>query len=68
MDVGTVQFGQSHSINRYIAKKNNWMGKTDEDAAVGKPAQHILFDGHDGSKNVDTRDSHNTQETGSPLC
>jgi hypothetical protein len=41
MDVGTVQFGQSHSINRYIAKKNNWMGKTDEDAAVGKPA-HVV--------------------------
>lgn len=36
MDVGTAKFGQSHSINRYIAKKNNWMGKTDEDAAVGK--------------------------------
>lgn len=34
MDVGTMQFGQSHAINRYVAKKHGWMGKNDEEAAV----------------------------------
>jgi hypothetical protein len=28
LDVGGVQFGQSHTMNRYIATKHGYMGKT----------------------------------------
>ena len=52
LDVGSTQIGQSHAINRYVAKQNGWMGKNEEDAAVIDALYECVRDIKDGFSKV----------------